>query len=81
MASVHEVIEAFRKAPSNSERGTRFELLMVRYFQLDPMLSQRYDQACRWIDRPGRDGKPGLGIDLVACERDTDFYTAQSGFP
>lgn len=76
MASVHEVIEAFRKAPSNSERGTRFEQLMVRYFQLDPMLSQQYDQVWRWIDWPGRDGKPDTGIDLVARERDTGAYTA-----
>lgn len=30
MGSVHEVIEAFRDAPSNSERGTKFEQLMVR---------------------------------------------------
>lgn len=40
----------FRKAPSNSERGTRFEQLMVRYFQLDPMLSQQYEQVWRWMD-------------------------------
>jgi len=76
VASVHEVIEAFRKAPSNSERGTKFEQLMVRYFQLDPMLSQQYDQVWRWIDWPGRDGKPDTGIDLVARERDTGAYTA-----
>ncbi|WP_342661761.1 hypothetical protein Rruber_05591 (plasmid) [Rhodococcus ruber] len=75
-ASVHEVIEAFRQAPSNSERGTRFERLMVRYFQLDPMLSQQYEQVWRWIDWPGRDGKPDIGIDLVARERDTGSYTA-----
>jgi predicted helicase len=43
MGSVHDVIEAFRQAPSNSERGTKFEKLMVRYFELDPMLSQQYD--------------------------------------
>jgi hypothetical protein len=30
-------------APSNSERGTKFEKLMVRYFDLDPLLSQQYD--------------------------------------
>lgn len=76
VASVHEVIEAFRKAPSNSERGTRFEQLMVRYFQLDPMLSQQYDQVWRWTDWPGRAGKPDTGIDLVARERDTGAYTA-----
>jgi predicted helicase len=76
VASVHEVIEAFRKAPSNSERGTRFEQLMVHYFQLDPMLAQQYEQVWRWMDWPGRDGKPDIGIDLVASERDTGAYTA-----
>ncbi|MFD6897087.1 DEAD/DEAH box helicase [Rhodococcus sp. NPDC060086] len=76
MSSVHEVIEAFRKAPSNSERGTRFEQLMVRYFQLDPMLSQQYEQVWRWTDWPGRDGKPDTGIDLVAVARDTGEHTA-----
>ena len=76
MGSVHEVIEAFRAAPSNSERGTKFEQLMVRYFELDPMLSQQYDQVWRWIDWPDRKGKPDTGIDLVARERDTGEYTA-----
>ncbi|WP_221297315.1 DEAD/DEAH box helicase [Prescottella equi] len=74
--SVHEVIEAFRQAPSNSERGTKFEQLMVRYFQLDPLLSQQYDQVWRWTEWPGRDGKPDTGIDLVARERDTGALTA-----
>ncbi len=76
VSSVHEVIEAFRKAPSNSERGTKFEKLMVRYFELDPMLAQEYDAVWRWIDWPGRDGKPDTGIDLVARSRDTGDYTA-----
>lgn len=76
MGSVHEVIEAFREAPSNSERGTKFEQLMVRYFELDPLLSQQYEKVWRWIDWPGRKGKPDTGIDLVARERDTGEYTA-----
>lgn len=76
MGSIHEVMEAFRKAPSNSERGTKFEKLMVRYFELDPLLSQQYDAVWRWIDWPGRDGKPDTGIDLVARERDSGNLTA-----
>lgn len=76
MGSVHEVIEALRKAPSNSERGMKFEKLMVRYFELDPMLSQQYDSVWRWIDWPDRKGKVDTGIDLVARERDTGEYTA-----
>ncbi|MCF8588744.1 DEAD/DEAH box helicase [Gordonia liuliyuniae] len=76
MGSIHEVIEAFRKAPSNSERGTKFEELMVRYFELDPVLSQQYESVWRWMDWPGRQGKPDTGIDLVARERDTGEYSA-----
>ncbi|MCD2136243.1 DEAD/DEAH box helicase [Rhodococcus qingshengii] len=76
MGSVHEVIEAFRQAPSNSERGTKFEQLMVRYFELDPLLSQQYEKVWRWMDWPDRDGKPDTGIDLVARERDTGEFTA-----
>ncbi|WP_179473678.1 DEAD/DEAH box helicase [Mycolicibacterium vinylchloridicum] len=76
MGSIHEVMDAFREAPSNSERGTKFEKLMVRYFDLDPLLSQQYDEVWRWIDWPGRKGKPDTGIDLVARERDSGEYTA-----
>ncbi len=77
MGTIHEVMEVFREAPSNSERGTKFEKLMVRYFELDPMLSQQYDAVWRWVDWPDRPkGKIDLGIDLVARERDTGEYTA-----
>lgn len=76
MGSINDVIEALRQAPTNVDRGTLFEQLMVRYFQLDPALAQQYDEVCRWIDWPGRDGKPDTGIDLVARERDTGNYTA-----
>ncbi|MGV9860808.1 DEAD/DEAH box helicase [Gordonia sp. NPDC003425] len=76
MGSIHDVIEAFRQAPSNSERGTKFEKLMVRYFELDPMLADRYDSVCRWIDWEGRAGKPDTGIDLVARDRITGELTA-----
>lgn len=76
MGSIHEVMEAFRQAPSNSERGTKFEQLMVRYFELDPMLNQQYDGVWRWMDWDGRKGKPDTGIDLVARERDSGEYTA-----
>ncbi|WP_031727828.1 restriction endonuclease, partial [Mycobacterium tuberculosis] len=69
MGSVHDVIEAFRKAPSNAERGTKFEQLMVRYFELDPTMAQQYDAVWRWIDWPERRGRTDTGIDLVAVER------------
>ena len=74
--SVHEVIEAFRRAPSNSERGTRFEELMVQYFKLDPLFAQKYSEVWMWKDWPGRAGKVDTGIDLVAQDRDTGDSTA-----
>ena len=76
MATVHEVIEAFRQSPSNAERGIKFEKLMVRYFELDPMLASTYDRVWRWIDWPDRKGKADTGIDLVARARDTGEITA-----
>jgi predicted helicase len=76
VSSIQDVIEALRKEPTNSERGTKFEQLMVRYFELDPMLAGRYDAVWRWIDWPDRAGKPDTGIDLVARARDTGDLTA-----
>ena len=76
MGSINDVIDAFRKAPTNVDRGTLFEKLMVRYFQLDPALTQQYDAVWRWFDWPDRKGKGDTGIDLVARERDTGEYTA-----
>lgn len=76
VSTIHEVIEAFRQAPSNAERGIKFEKVMVRYFELDPTQVQQYDAVWRWTDWPDRQGKPDTGIDLVARERDTGEYTA-----
>ncbi len=76
LGSINDVIEAFRRAPTNVDRGTLFEKLMVRFFELDPALAQQYEQVCRWVDWEGRKGKGDTGIDLVARERDTGAYTA-----
>lgn len=76
MGSINDVIEAFRRAPTNYDRGALFERLMLRYFQLDPALSQQYEQVWLWSDWPDRKGKPDTGIDLVARERGTGNYTA-----
>ena len=76
MSSFAQVIDAFRQAPNTVEMGTKFEQLMVRYFELDPTLSREYDAVWRWIDWPDRNGKPDNGIDLVARVRDTGEYAA-----
>ena len=76
MGSINDVIDVLRQAPINVDRGTLFEKLMVRYFELDPALTQQYDAVWRWIDWPDRKGKTDTGIDLVAHERDTGEHTA-----
>lgn len=49
---------------------------MVRFFELDPTMNQQYDAVWRWMDWPGRDGRPDTGIDLVARDRETGDVTA-----
>lgn len=46
--TIHDVIELFRQAPSNVERGTKFENLMVAWFRTDPVLAAQYDEVCTW---------------------------------
>lgn len=75
-ATVDEVLEAFQFAPSKSEKGTKFEELMVSYFQLDPTLSRQYRNVSRWIDWSHREGTVDAGIDLVAQDRTTGEWTA-----
>lgn len=71
MASVHDVIDAFRDSRSTSEQGTQFEQLMVRWFELDPTLNEQYDRVWRWPDWPGRHNHGDNGIDIVAHVAET----------
>jgi predicted helicase len=59
VGSINDVIDVLRQAPTNVDRGTLFEKLMVRYFELDPPLTQLYDAVWRWIDWPDRQGQAG----------------------
>ena len=79
--SVHDVFEAFRRAPNNYERGAKFEKLMAQYLPLDPVYGRLFDQVWLWKDWPGRNGKVDTGIDLVAQEADTgDLWAIQCKF-
>uniref|UniRef100_A1UPD4 Type III restriction enzyme, res subunit n=1 Tax=Mycobacterium sp. (strain KMS) TaxID=189918 RepID=A1UPD4_MYCSK len=78
---MHEVFEAFRRAPSNYERGLKFEQLMAQYLPLDSVYGRLFKQVWLWKDWPGRGGKIDTGIDLVAEEIDTgDLWAIQCKF-
>src|SRR5690625_1949305 len=76
MASLEEVLEAFREFPNTTAQGSAFEDLMVRYLELDQLYAQQYDQVWRWQDWPGRQGRTDTGIDLVARELENGDLTA-----
>lgn len=74
--TIHDVIEEFRQAPSNSERGTKFENLMVEYFHLNPTLAVEYDEVYNWTQWGHNERTHDSGIDLVARNRLTGKWTA-----
>lgn len=81
------VLAAFRASSlSASELGTKFELLIQRYLQTDPLYADLFSNVWRWTEWPGREGEPDTGIDLVAEEVGTaklwaiqcKFYAAET---
>lgn len=71
-SALHRVLAAFRDdARSNRDLGDRFERLMQRYFELDPIYSERFAKISMWQDWPRRGSFGDTGIDLVAEERGT----------
>lgn len=74
--TIHDVIELFRQDPSNVERGTKFENLMVAWFRTDPVLAAQYDEVCTWPLWSHNEHTHDSGIDLVARNRETGTWTA-----
>lgn len=75
--SIHDVLTQFREAAtSNRDLGDRFERLIARYLELDPLFAERFSKVWLWNEWPQR-GKVGdVGIDLVAEERATGEFCA-----
>jgi predicted helicase len=74
--SLHDVIDELNSAPSNAQKGEKFEKLMVDYFWTDPTLAVEYDEVQRWSDWPHRENTHDTGIDLVARNKLTGEWTA-----
>lgn len=73
--SIHDVLAHFRAdAQSNRDLGDRFERLLCRYLELDPIYAERFSRVWMFNDWPQK-GKVGdVGIDVVAEERATGEF-------
>ena len=69
-------IEAFRRAPTNVDRGTLFEVDGAFLRTSDPALAQQYEQVCRWIDWEAVKARVTPALIWWPVERDTGAYTA-----
>lgn len=67
--------------PDRARKGQVFERMMKRYFQHDPLYSQRFTGVWLWNDEdnPMHD-ESDFGIDLVAREHDGTFTAIQCKF-
>lgn len=75
--SIHAVLEQFREeARNNRDLGDRFERLMCRYFELDPIYADRFSRVWMWNEWPDKGNIGDTGIDLVAQMRATGEYCA-----
>src|SRR5437867_1190053 len=63
-------------ARSNRDLGDRFERLVLRYLELDPIHAERFSRVWMWNDWPDKGNVGDVGIDLVAQERATGEYCA-----
>lgn len=68
--------ELAASAQSNVAQGRSFERLVKAFLERDKAQSARFRRVWHWTDWPGNAGRPDIGIDLVAEERDTGHLVA-----
>lgn len=80
--SIHDVLAQFREAAtSNRDLGDRFERLICRYLELDPIYAERFSRVWLFNDWPQKGRVGDVGIDVVAEERATrEFCGIQCKF-
>ena len=80
MASFYDILEKYRrKAFSERDKGTRFELLMQRFMQSYPLYQGMFVQVWMWNEFPFKNdfGGKDIGIDLVALTADGEYWAVQ----
>ena len=77
---LQQILEGFRKAQFNRDKGDAFERLICAYLKTDPQYQNLFSSVCLWKDWDERESLgynlPDTGIDLVARFRDGSGYCA-----
>lgn len=78
-----QVLRSIRESSlSEAEKGTKFELLMLRWLMADPIYGEELSDVWLWQDFPARKdfGNHDLGIDLVARTKLGNYWAIQCKF-
>ena len=63
--TINTTLNQFREeARSNRDLGDRFERLICRYLELDPLYSDRFSNVWMWNEWPRKGNVGDVGIDL-----------------
>lgn len=75
--ALETVLNHFREnAHSEADKGKRFEILIKRFLETEPVYKERFSEVWMWQDWPYRGNFADQGIDLVARESATGQYCA-----
>ena len=84
MQTFNLILEKIRKqAYSERDKGSKFERLMQRYLQTDPIYKDRFTDVWLWSEFPCRGdfaGGKDLGIDIVCRTKTGDYWAVQCKF-
>jgi predicted helicase len=80
--TIHDILNYFREeAANNRDLGDKFERLIAVFLTKDPLYAELYSNVWLWMEWPGRNRRPDVGIDLVAEEQATgDLWAIQCKF-
>ena len=79
MMTINDILEIYRTAATERQKGTLFENLMMRWLSTDPRYASLFKQVWTWGESPiaVELGTKDLGIDLVALDNDGDWWAIQ----
>ena len=65
--TIHTILDQFREeASSNRDLGDRFERLICRYLELDPIYVERFSRVWMWNEFPRKGADGDMDRDIVA---------------